>query len=315
MICVTPSVFDPNNLIAGTSSVHPELTVAMAACPASIAEESQCLDDISWKLSVQISTSVSFSRRTANTFYARSNGSLIAVANISNPSPLTIQSADLLFVLNRFFGDPPLAPNQTSTTLSLVTYVWSLVREVQAPTETTNGELYLRSLLTIPLLWFQPNAYGATIPISIPTNVSRSDVPPELLTTAHLEKSNARVVISLWTVIVFLSVGMILYVWCITLMAWAMSVQGPKISHFPLVDFASRIAAGKDLVKSPVDQLAPAASGSGLKQKLQGVRLYLGDLPGEEAREEDEGLSYKEGKIGFSTMSGVGELKQGVEYT
>jgi hypothetical protein len=315
MICVTPSVSDPDNLIAGTFSVLPELMVAIAACPATIASESQCLDDISWKLSVQISTSVAFSRRTANTFYARNNGSLIAVANISDPSSLTIQPADLLFALNRFFGDAPLAPNQTSTTLSLVTYVWSLVRQVQAPTETTDGELYLRSLLTLPILWFQPNAYGDTIPTSIPTNVSRSDVPPDLLTTAHLEKSNARVVISLWTVIVFLSVGTILFVWCITLMAWAMSVQGPEISHFPLLDFASRIAAGKDLAESPVDQIAPAASGSGLKQKLQGVRLYLRDLPGEEVREEAKSLSLRARKIGFSTMSGVGDLKQGVEYT
>src|SRR5271170_1984680 len=182
------------------------LMVAMAACPASIAKSGQCLNDTSWQLSVQISTSFAFSRRTPNTFYSRTNGSLLAVANVSDPLQLKIQPTDLLFVLDRFFGDAPLAPNQTSTTLSLLNYVWVLVRRLQTFTEISGGDVFLRSLLTVPLLWFQPNFLGGNISTTpIPSDIPRAGLPSELYTTAHWEKSNARVVISLWTVIVFLA--------------------------------------------------------------------------------------------------------------
>ena len=292
--------------------------LAMAACPASIAKAGQCLNDTSWKLSVQISTSFAFARRTANTFYSRTNGSLLTIANVSDPSPLNIQPTDLLFVLDRFFGDAPLAPNQTSTTLSLLNYVFNQVLPLQSPTRSSDGVLLLRSLLTVPVLWFQPNFMGGNISTTpIPTDIPRAGLPSELYTTAHWEKSNDRVVISLWTVIVFLALGTVIYVWCLALMTWAMSLQGPELSKFPLVDFASRIAAGRDLAKSPVDEIALAASGSGLKEKLQDVRLYLGDLTEQDVRDEidSEGRSLKDRKIGFSTTEQVGRLRSGVKYT
>jgi len=108
-----------------------------------------------------------------------------------------------------------------------------------------------------------------------------------------------------------------MYVWCLVLMAWAMSVQGPEISKFPLIDFASRIAAGKDLAQSPVDEIVPVASGSGLKEKLHDVRLYLGDLTEQDlvAEVDSEVRSLKDRKIGFSTTDQVGRLRRGVEYT
>jgi hypothetical protein len=116
---------------------------------------------------------------------------------------------------------------------------------------------------------------------------------------------------------VFLALGTVIYVWCLVLMTWAMSLQGPGLSKFPLVDFASRIAAGRDLAKSPVDEIATVASGSDLKEKLQDVRLYLGDLTEQDVREEidSEGRSLKDRKIGFSTTDQVGRLRSGVEYT
>ena len=57
-----------------------------------------------------------------------------------------------------------------------------------------------------------------------------------------------------------------------------MRIQGPDISSFPLVDFASRVASAGMADGSTADALSRTATGSDLRAHLQNLRLFLREL-------------------------------------
>ena len=63
-----------------------------------------------------------------------------------------------------------------------------------------------------------------------------------------------------------------------------MTIDNPGFGHFPVVDFASRIASAGVSENSAVNVIGSvaAASRSGIRQRLKNVRLFLGDVSREE---------------------------------
>jgi len=103
--------------------------------------------------------------------------------------------------------------------------------------------------------------------------------------------------------------GLGLYAWSITVMGWGMRIQGPYISSFPLVDFASRVASVGMADGSPADALSRTAAGSNVRVHLQGLRLFLREVGFDhvdaferQAEDASGGLTETGNKtIGFST--------------
>lgn len=202
------------------------------------------MNDTSWQESTNISTSIAFSHRTANTFYARSNGTLLSITNSTQGYPETVSPADLFYVLNRFFASTE-ADTTTQDLIRWVTTYLSSYLTTPSPTELLAAVNFLRELLTVPLLWFQANDLnGALVATSV--DVPTPGLPFDLYVTAGFARSERRIVIAQWTMIVFASVGVAVYAWCISFLCWAMRVdiQGPKVGSYPLLNFASRITTG-----------------------------------------------------------------------
>jgi hypothetical protein len=160
---------------------------------------------------------------------------------------------------------------------------------------------------------------SAKIPV-ITADTPTPDLPAYLYVTASLAKSNNRIVIAQWTVISFMVLGLGIYIWCLAWLSWAMTIQGPNISQFPIMDFASRIVSGGMAEDSLVPILAPLTNASAFRRNLEGVRIFLGDIWPRGGSSEDNGprvpgLGAPRGKIGFSTESAARQrLRKGVIY-
>jgi hypothetical protein len=187
---------------------------------------------------------MSFSRRAADTFYSRANGTLLTAAELSQPSPETVQSSDLLNIMDKFFdvgGNP-----------GLLTYTWAYFANTNlTSTSLITPEIYLRGLLTLPLLWFQANGLSDTT-ITRPSVTVIPNLPSELYVTGSLAKSQGRIILRQWTVVVYLLLSLGVYIWCLAGLVWAMFRQGPNNSPFPLVDFASRICFSGERQKKTI---------------------------------------------------------------
>jgi hypothetical protein len=158
-----------------------------------------------------------------------------------------VSSTDLFQVLDRFFVDPPLAANQTTTTLGVISWVIAYANTLSvSPVGIADAKEVLRALLTIPMLWFQPNLLGNSTlsTTSRPFDRPRPDLPSKLYVTANLAPFQSRIIIAKWAVIVFTVLGSVLYLWGIAFLMWGIRIQGPKIGPFPLLEFAARVAAG-----------------------------------------------------------------------
>jgi len=98
----------------------------------------------------------------------------------------------------------------------------------------TNMKSNLRAFLTLPLLTFQVTA---TVDYSV--NGSVPSLLANLTTTAVYSEAVSRVVIPLWTVVVYSVVTVLVYGWWIACFCYArMRFDCPKLTEFPLLDFA-----------------------------------------------------------------------------
>jgi len=288
-----------------------DVNLGWSSCPLQIAQSSQCLTNTSWKHSLLLSTSLAFYRRRANTIYSRTNSSLLTITNVSQASPETVSPTDILLVLDRFFNvNPALAANQTTTTLALMAFLWSnMVTSENTTAGLASSVTLLRSLVTVPLLWFQANYLSSGIIPLITADAPAPNLPEYLYSTANIAKSNNRIVIAQWTVISFMALGMGIYIWCLAWLSWATSIQGPNISQFPVMDFASRIVSGGMAEDSVAATIAPLARTSEFRKNLEGVRVFLGEVWHEDSSGEANepgvaGGGAAGGEVRSSTESG-----------
>ena len=101
-------------------------------------------------------------------------------------------------------------------------------------------------------------------------------------------------------------IGIAIYAWCFAWLICGMQTQGPVISSFPILDFASRIASGGGWVESNekmIELIGKAADGG------HEVRLLWkteGQKPRTNAAQEPGGLSFvKKWSSGFNENSKV----------
>ena len=88
-----------------------------------------------------------------------------------------------------------------------------------------------------------------------------------------------------------------LFIWSISLLIWAIRVQVPSTSPYPLIDFGARVAAGEEVGQGIGDELKRISSGLDVKPALQGKGVYLKKITRERI---GEGNEEKEDLLGFA---------------
>jgi len=290
----------------------------------SVYDAEQFGNNSTWMQEVQVSTSIAFSNRAADAIYNRTDLRMLAAANVSPPQPMAISPADLFIVLDRFFNQPTLAANYTSTTADLVSYfvaIFGLALVSEPKAEAIGAQDYLRSLLTLPLIWFQDNDLSNITTLNTTSSQPKPNLPSNFYVTIGLANSKSQIIIAQWTTICYMSLGLAIYAWCIACLLWAMRRQGPNISPFPLVDFASRVASGGMTETSTAKVLGRVAASPSFRKELESVRFFLGELGsgdhhGELDVAEGENGENEMKTLGFSTRKeGLKKLKRRVVYS
>jgi hypothetical protein len=252
---------------------------------------------------------------TADTVYSRLNSSILSITNLTpSNDAYSIPLSDYVSIFTRIFSsdiDSNGNLRLNSTTTSLLNYALIAIGGgVVSPSEV------LRSWLVAPLIMFQPNSYTNPMSSSASPN---APVPylPSFDADADLAKSGWRVSIAPWTAILFFILAIGIFFLCLICLLFTLLVQGPRITRFPLIDFAAR-AVAKGLTS---DSLATVLKETGngyekqVREKLRDKVVFLGDviMPSVYSETDEDGGEHS-GKIGFSLTGDVGPLKAGKAY-
>jgi hypothetical protein len=255
-------------------------------------------------------------RHTFDVMYAQFNSTIESVTNVRPPTTTqSLSSTDLNISLARIFG---LATNGNTTTDSASGVLTSFLSNI------LNGNLdeniyndYLRSILTMPLLLFQPNS-GLNLHATFRANSIASGLPSELYTTVDYANPVGRIIVSKWTILVYMTIAVSIYICCIAWLSWAMTLQKPRNSQFPLIDFAARALSKGSGDNTLAKVLVETTNGDDatIREKLWNKIVFLGDIDNAAMGEHADGDSNRReiGKIGFSTLNDVSPLKSGELY-
>jgi hypothetical protein len=178
--------------------------------------------------------------------YSLANSSAISASNLSAPIPQFINSTALLWGLFCIFGpdnSSTFVLDESSTIGYLVEQLASGLRASGSPPIVRQN--FFAGILTIPLLFFQQNMINQNL-FSVNSSIPIDDFPSGFDASVDLSESVVVGVIPHWTVIFYTALSSAIFLLCITGICLASLVQGPGISSFPLVDFASRILMNRE---------------------------------------------------------------------
>jgi hypothetical protein len=169
-----------------------------------------------------------------------------------------------------------------------------------------------RALITLPLLWLQPNG----ISFNVSSTFSKSLVtglPPSMTVTAIFAEGKTYLSIAPWTAIVYIAVSCVFLCIVAGVLFVTMSIQSPKTSPFAILDFSSRALAGGTSHRSVSRRLMEVStfdSNDEIKNQFESTRVVLRGLPVKEGGEE-----VKDEVIGFTMDHTQGtRLRRGAQY-
>jgi len=200
-------------------------------------------------------------RRTSDVVYSRLNLSIISVSNISAPVPYNITPSDFFAALENFFGgdiatgayfDPVTA---NAVFLGILS---SALTDSSIGLAVSDGLGILRGLLTLPLIFFQPTWLGSNAPGYNDTTVT-AGLPPDVYISVSLSQSHIHVLIPRWTIILYISTLLTIYICCVVCLSTSLFIQPPHTTSYEIFDFASMVCV-------------PTAADASAAQLLSGLR-------------------------------------------
>jgi hypothetical protein len=285
----------------------------MAICTSLTAN---CSDD-TWTKSVSMTSTLAFYSQTASTTYSRDDYELLDASDFSKAQPLNISRVDIFTVMYTFFGVP--AQNASQAIDEVTSYFISWINEYFYIYVEMNGTVGievanegLRTLLTLPLLWFQPTSYAPTgVGLNF-ANTTATDLPASMTLTAHFAKGRVYVSLAPWTAIVYL----VVVIFGVILLAFLFfaNISTPTIepSSFHAIDIASRLLSSEvkdDTVADRVLKLSSLKDKTEIDKMLETTKVYLRSI---EVSVDDDG---KDKVIGFITYEKGGEpLRRNKKY-
>ena len=150
------------------------------------------------------------------------------------------------------------------------------------------------SVLVMPL-FFQQNFWGLEY-VNTNPSVPLPDLEDDLYIYVDFVEAIIIGVIPKWTTTIYIVISFTIFIFCIIEIYLVTIVDGPGISCFPAVDFASRILA-ENFLASELTKLV-GGKDSGVRAALAGKALFLRHIEGD-AEETQEGNG-QEKKLGFS---------------
>ena len=248
---------------------------------------------------------------TADTYYSRMNATILGIEGLSQNNPAhTFVISDYLKTLSRIFQislDPTTGrANPSYTTSQLLGYVGT--SNFQNPNDV------LKNAVLAPFVMFQASSQLNWW----------STFPQELSTTADFAQTVPRAVITLWAAFAFFLSGCFICFICLACLFWSLTVQGPSMTRFQLVDFAARVVSNEsDNSLSTV--LAKTTNGESeyIRSKLMDQNVYLGDVSNADGFTSSFASDYydgayisteRPGRIGFSLKPNVTPLRSGKKY-
>jgi len=116
-----------------------------------------------------------------------------------------------------------------------------------------------------------------------------------------------RILLAKWSVGVYMGVTGGLLLWCVGLLVWAIRIQAPSSSPYPLIDFGARVAAGEEIGEGVGvgRELVGISSGLDVKGGLQGKKVYLRKISREKIGGGNGEEKVKEELVGFSTEGNI----------
>jgi hypothetical protein len=189
-----------------------------------------CNRDHSWQAN-RVVTSMGLFRRAGDSVYTISTEYIAQITNFSTPVPEIVIPTDIFIGLNNTLGEP-----SSNTSTQSAYYINFLLQSFEVNDDPFLGpQQYLRQLLTSLLVWYQDNNLGAHS-----SNGTKPNLESYLYVNANVAKAGTRLVVSVWTAIVFTAVGVAVLLWCVLCrLIFRRRNRVPEISAFPLLDFAS----------------------------------------------------------------------------
>lgn len=256
--------------------------------------------------------------RSAKTTYSRSTGNLLVAESFSTPQLQPITSNDLFTVMETFFGTPPLNSTQLidQTVLDFILWISNYLDiYVKQDIESASVSIIsnFRGLLTLPLLWFQPNGLSFNVSASL-SSIPLPGLPPSMTVTASLAETKGYVALARWTAYVYIAVASVFLCTLSGILFVTTSTQSPTTSAFSVLDFSSRVLAGgtgNRSVGRGLLNVSTIDSNDDIQDQFKSTRVFLRGLDCKEGHDVDS----NDGVIGFTTDHTEGSrLRAGGQY-
>lgn len=114
---------------------------------------------------------------------------------------------------------------------------WSAQEQMKDPSSSGELKRLLQSMLAFPLWYFQPNNYGNP---DLQVKDMVDSLPEEFYTKAQITRPYLRMTIDreMFIAFIVLDTSVLLFIWAILLWLWVLRPSLPKLSSYPLIDFA-----------------------------------------------------------------------------
>lgn len=218
---------------------------------------------------------------TADTYYSLFNGSILSVDTLSEPLVEYIYPTDLMSFFDLIL---PQITSQAlllnSTYSDLLAYVCQYMST--ADPNDQDAVTFLRSFLATPLLLLHNDNLNLYAPAS-DTEMGLS----EFSVTVDFALSSDQVTIAKWTLVVFSTIAILLFLGCIALLFIIRSITGEAavtLTSFPLVNFAAQLLPVPNSFVSLFSRIDLRTGDVAVQSNLEKVAIQLEPL-GEKGNE------------------------------
>ncbi|KAF2464221.1 uncharacterized protein BDR25DRAFT_159442, partial [Lindgomyces ingoldianus] len=182
-----------------------------------------------------ITTTMSVYKRTASIVASRKNYSISAVTNFGQAEQNS--AIDIASFRNGLAWFLDFNASSTPPPSSVAEHFWNGQEQLGSPYWSSELTRLLQGMLAFPLWYFQPNNYGNP-DLQMKDMIDR--LPKEFYTKAQITRSYTRMTIDreMFIAFIILESLVLMSIWAILLWLWSTRPSLPKLSSYPLVDFA-----------------------------------------------------------------------------
>ncbi|KAF2005758.1 hypothetical protein P154DRAFT_551439 [Amniculicola lignicola CBS 123094] len=188
-----------------------------------------------------LTATMSVYERTADVVSARFNFSIMSVSNLSPPKQNMNIDVEAYRKALDWFLDFKAAGIPAPA--SSAEYFWNAQEQLASDYYSGDHKNTFQSILSFPLWLFQDNNYGN---INLKMKDMVMDLPRQHYVKARVTKPYAKIVIdqNMFVAFMILQGAALFFIWAILVWLWIARPLLPRISSYPLVDFAFKAKAG-----------------------------------------------------------------------